>query len=194
MSFRPNRPAPAEPRRADRRHRPSRPAALTLALAAVGCVAACGSSDATDSRDDQEQTVTTSDTADTTSATTGSPRTDAAGLRALIAFPGEPAVLWATSPLGVAGDDRVPGPTDFGSLAVLDYGDAAAVQAMVTGLPPSPGLVPALPWFPPDVQAAAEGNSVPVDVYLAVPGFDPATQVGVVHDDPRYILVSYTTT
>lgn len=190
MSFRPNRPAPAEPHRTDRCRRPAGPSALALVLAAVGCVAACGSSDATDNRDDQEQTVTTSDTADTAD----SPSTDVTGLRALITFPGDPAVLWATSPLGVAGDDRVPGPTDFGSLAVLDYGNAAAVQAMVTGLPPSPGLVPAVAWFPPDVRAAADGNSVPVDVYLGVPGFDPGTQVGVVHDDPRYILVSYTTT
>ena len=108
-----------------------------------------------------------------------------------LTYPGEPAVVWAEGPLGAAdGDPRVPGPTDTGSLAVLDYGDAAAVVALVAGLHPSPGLVPALPWFPAAVRAAAAGRSVPLDVYRSVPGFDPATEVGVVRADRRWIVIS----
>lgn len=105
-------------------------------------------------------------------------------------YPGQPAVLRADGPLGVPGDPRVPGPTDTGSLAVLDYGHAAAVEALVAGLRSSPGLVPALGWFPAAVRDAAVGRSVPLDVYRAVPGFDPATEVGVVRADRRWIVVS----
>ena len=130
-------------------------------------------------------------TSDTVAGVTAS--TDVDGLRQVLTFPGEPAVLWATSPLGDPGDPRVPGPTDYASVAVLDYGSEAEVAALVAGLQPSPGLANAFGWFPPALREA-DDDGITVEVYQGVPGFDPDQAVSVAPAAGRFVIVTYAVT
>ncbi len=173
---------------------PRRAAALALAVMLV----ACGSQEPAAEREDQAQPATTGPT--TTDAAGGPvdsavPSNDASRLHNVFQFPGQPQVLWTEEPLGAPQNDRAPGPVDYAYDAVLDYGDPATVADLVTGLTAELSLLADVPaWYPPAVADAAEGAGVVVNVYTGVPGFSPQQQVGVVENEPRYVLLSRSTT
>lgn len=152
--------------------------AAALVLAAALALAACGSEAPTAGP-----------------ATSVAPSNDASVLHNVFDFPGQPQVLWTEEPLGAPQDDRAPGPTDYAYDAVLDYGDPTAVADLVAGLTPVPSLLSDVPpWYPPAVADAAEGAGVVVNVYTGVPGFGPQQEVGVVENEPRFVLLSRSTT
>ncbi|MEZ5408181.1 MAG: hypothetical protein R2761_09155 [Acidimicrobiales bacterium] len=176
---------------------------MTAALAAAA-LTACGPSDPPQAREDQARTHAT-DAGGATAATdpaggpadNSGPSADAEILHNVFEFPGQPQVLWTEEPLGTPDDDdrSVPGPTDYAYDAVLDYGDPAAVAELVTGLTPVPSLLADVPaWYPPAVADAAGDAGVVLDIYTGVPGFGPQQEVGVVANEPRYVLLRHTTT
>lgn len=62
------------------------------------------------------------------------PNTDLARLAEITTVVGQPAVLWARIPMGrIDQTGRLPGPTDLGLIAVLDYGTASAAETALGG-------------------------------------------------------------
>ena len=169
---------------------------IVAGLALAAALSACGPSDPPQAREDQARTEASADGTGATAGESPEPSTDAEALRGVMSFPGQPAVLWTEEPLGTPDDGRsVPGPTDYAYDAVLDYGAPAAVAELVIGLTPSPGLLNDVPaWYPAAVADAAEGAGVVVDVYTGVPGFGAQQEVAVVANEPRYVLLRYSTT
>ncbi len=170
-----------------------RPAATAALLALAVVLTACGSKEPSAEREDQASPTATDGAGGPVDSAV--PSDDAGRLHNVFEFPGQPEVLWTEEPLGAPQNDRAPGPTDYAYDAVLDYGDPATVTDLVTGLTPEPSLLADVPaWYPAAVADAAEGAGVVVNVYTGVPGFSPHQEVGVVENQPRYVLLSRSTT
>lgn len=82
-------------------------------------------------------------------------------LRRIVRVAGEPrAALWALEPVGPENPDRFPpGPTDHLLRAVLTYGSADEVAALMGDGPTEAADYPAPAWFP---KAAGPGRTIQV--------------------------------
>lgn len=115
--------------------------------------------------------------------------TSEADLRRQVAIAGQPqAVLWTTERIGPANPDSFPpGPSDYVLRAVLTYGSAAEVAALVGTGPTEITEIDAPGWFP---AALGTGGKLGVVRHHDVQGFMDAA-VMTVPDAPGIIVLEH---
>jgi len=118
-------------------------------------------------------------TAEETMTTKVTPQTSLEELVAITPVTGSPTVTWARLQMGKlpTGDRDVPGPTDLMLTAILDYGRADEVNAVLAGASGAGfgldiGSDPVkFSWWPEEVTSGAVNGELAVVEYLSVDGF-----------------------
>lgn len=118
-------------------------------------------------------------------------RTDLDELAELTPIAGQPEqVWWLRRPMGQQSDSNVPGPTDIMLEAIIDYGSAEAVTALLKGRSGTAVRLVGSPWYPDIMREATNGDErIPAEQYIKVDGFNRDARISVPTGGPGVVIL-----
>lgn len=117
--------------------------------------------------------------------------TDLEELTALTPIAGQPAqVWWLRRPMGKQSNSNVPGPTDIMLEAIIDYGSAEAVAALLKGRSSTAVRLVGSPWYPEIMREATNGEErIPAEQYIRLEGFNRDARISVPTGEPSVVIL-----
>lgn len=118
-------------------------------------------------------------------------RTDLDELKRITPIVGQPKqVWWLRTPMGHQSDSGVPGPTDIMLEAIIDYGSADAVAALLKGKSGTSVRLVGSDWHPDMMRDAADSDArIEAEQYIKVDGFDRDARISVPRAEPGVVIL-----